>query len=192
MGEDALGHPPDNESPVMERTPRKLEAARRYYSIPPTRIISKRPERHPEAVGDFVAKNWICVIAKKHYKGTHYYGRQPEYSWAKVIELTNDHSGATDVDSGFFPSLANRRIHQRFVAGFFASARESDLTTPRICLVMSALNEKDFRLSGFLAEPKDQRNCGAADAHFVLLFRRVPRDSFRELRDFGMIAQSLE
>src|SRR5258707_10851338 len=132
------------------------------------------------------------MIAEEHYKGTHYYGRQPDYSGAKVIELTNDHAVATDVDASFLPGLANRRIHQRFVVGFFASAGESDLTTPRIGLVMRALNEKDFRLPTFLAEPKDQRNCGAADARFVLLLRRVPRDSFRELRDFGMIAQSLE
>jgi hypothetical protein len=132
------------------------------------------------------------MIAEEHDKGTHYNGRQPDYSGTKVIELTNDHSVATDVDASFFPGLANRRIHQRFVAGFFASARESDLTTPGIGLVMRALNEKNFGLSGFLAEPKHQRNCSASDARFVFFFRRVARDSFRELRDFGMIAQSLE
>ena len=132
------------------------------------------------------------MIAEEHDKGTHYYGRQPDYSGTKVIELTNDHAVATDVDSGFLPGLANRRVHQRLVAGFFASAWESNLTTPRIGLVMSALNEKNLRLPAFLAEPKYQRNCRAADARFILLFRRVPRDSFRELRDFGIIAQSIE
>src|SRR2546428_8552406 len=132
------------------------------------------------------------MIAEEHDEGTHYYGRQADYSRAQVIELTNDHPLATDVDSGFFPRLANRGIHQRLVPGLFTSAGESNLTTPRIGLVMRALNEKNLWLSAFLAEPKHQRNCGAADARFVLLFRRVPRDSFRELRDFGMIAQSLE
>src|SRR6266567_4015343 len=131
-------------------------------------------------------------MAKERDKRAHHYRRQPDYSRAKVIELTNDHPLATDVDSGFFPRLANRGIHQRLVPGLFTSAGESNLTTPRIGLVMRALNEKDFRLTAFLAEPKHQRNCGATDARFVLLFRRVPRDSFRELRDFGMIAQSLE
>ena len=132
------------------------------------------------------------MTTKERHKGTDDYGRQPKYSGAKVIELTNDHAVATDVDSGFFPGLANRGIHQGLVAGLFTPAGESDLTTPRICLVMSAQNEKNLRLAAFFAEPKHQGNCSAADASFVLLIRRVPRDSFREPRDFWMIAQQLE
>jgi hypothetical protein len=57
---------------------------------------------------------------------------------------------------------------------------------------MRTLDEKELGLSRFFAEAKHQRNGGSSDARFVFLFRRVPRDSFRELRDFGMIAQSLE
>ena len=131
-------------------------------------------------------------MTKECHKRTDDYGRQPEYSGAKVIELTNDHAVAADVDSSFFPGLANRGIHQRLVAGLFTPAGESDLTTPRIGLVMCAQNEKNLRLAAFFAEAKHQGNCSAADAGFVLLLRRVPRDSFRELRDFWMVAQSLE
>ena len=57
MRENPLSYPPHDESSVMERPSRKLEAAGRYYSIPPTRIIPKRGERHPEGIGDLVAQD---------------------------------------------------------------------------------------------------------------------------------------
>jgi len=176
----------------MESATRKLEAMCCYYSIAPTGVIQKHCERDPKAAGNLVAQDGIRVMAQERDERTNDNGRQANYSRAKVIELTDNHTLTTDIDSGFFPGLANSRIHQRFVDGLFASARESNLTTPRIGFVIRALDEKNLRLSRFLAEAEHQRNRGAADARFVLLLRRVPRDSFGELRNFGMIAQSLE
>jgi hypothetical protein len=57
VGENPLGHSPYNEFSVMERPTRKLEAARRYYSVPPTRMIPEQRQGNPKAVGDFVAQD---------------------------------------------------------------------------------------------------------------------------------------
>src|SRR6266496_6262728 len=128
--ENPLGHSPHHEFSVMERPARKLEAAGSYYSIAPPGIVHQARERHPKAVGDFVAQDRLRVMADERDKRTHDHGRQPNYSRTKVIELTNNHTVPTDVDSGFFPCLPNRCIHQRLVAGLFTAAGECNLTTP--------------------------------------------------------------
>ena len=78
----------------------------------------------------------------------------------QVIQHPDQLGRSLEKNPRFLQGLAYRRMHQRFIAFFRAPAGESNVTAPRIALVLSTLDEEHL---GFTigAAPQQNRDSGA-------------------------------